>query len=185
MERGSEEAGGLLMIVLDLDRFQRTNDIYGHTHGDRLLASVAARLKGAVREGDIVARLGGDEFAVVCPGLPGREVAEGVAEQILQALAMPYQVEGQEYFLTASMGATLMPEDGESFETLVSNADLALSQAKDGGRFQVRFFEPSVRKRQNDRHAMEQRLYRALENQEFQVFYQPVIDMETGGSTGA
>lgn len=78
-----------------------------------------------------------------------------------------------------------MGQDGESFETLVSNADLALSQAKDGGRFQVRFFERSVRQRQNDRYAMEQRLYRALENHEFRVFYLPVIDMTTGRTSGA
>ena len=78
-----------------------------------------------------------------------------------------------------------MLQDGESFETLVSNADLALSQAKDGGRFWVRFFERSVRQRQNDRYAMEQRLYRALENYEFRVFYLPVIDMTTGRTSGA
>ncbi len=97
---------------------------------------------------------------------------------------MPYRIEGQEDYLTASLGATLMPQDGESFETLVSNADLALSQGKVGGRFQVRFFERSVRQRQNDRYAMEQPLDRALENHEFPVFYQPVIDMTTGRTTG-
>lgn len=98
---------------------------------------------------------------------------------------MPYRIEGQEDYLTASLGATLMPQDGESFETLVSNADLALSQGKVGGRFQVRFFERSVRQRQNDRYAMEQPLDRALENHDFPVFYQPVIDMTTGRTTGA
>lgn len=186
LEEGARgERGVILLLVLDLDRFQRTNDIFGHSHGDRLLAAVASRLKGAVREGDLVARLGGDEFAVVIPAIPSRGEAERIADQLLQALAMPYRVEGEEFFLTASIGATIMPEDGGNFETLISNADLALTEAKDAGRFQVKFFEPSVRRRQNDRYQLEQRLYRALENREFRVFYQPVIDMATGGTTGA
>ncbi len=184
-EDGGGERGVILLLVLDLDRFQRTNDIFGHSHGDRLLAAVAARLKGSVREGDLVARLGGDEFAVVFSGLSSREEGERIADQLLASLAMPYRVEGEEYFLTASIGGTIMPEDGGNFETLISNADLALTEAKDAGRFQVKFFEPSVRRRQNDRYALEQRLYRALENREFRVFYQPVIDMATGRTTGA
>ena len=184
-EGGGGERGVILLMVLDLDRFQRTNDIFGHSHGDRLLAAVAGRLKGAVREGDLVARLGGDEFAVVISSLPSREEAERIADQLLAALAMPYRVGEEDFFLTASIGATVMPEDGGNFETLVSNADLALTQAKDAGRFQVKFFEPSVRRRQNDRYALEQRLYRAIENREFRVFYQPVIDMASGRTTGA
>ena len=179
------EDGCLLLLVLDLDRFQVTNDISGHTIGDRVLKAVSERLLKVVRKNDLVARLGGDEFALAFSGIQSRKAAEKVASEILQSISMPYTVEGQEYFLTASIGATIMPEDGQDFETLISNADMALSQSKEQGRFQVQFFSAEARARQTVRYSMEKKLYKALERNEFRLYYQPMIDMVTGRTTGA
>ncbi len=177
--------GCLLLLVMDLDRFQVTNDISGHTMGDRVLKAVSERLLKIVRKNDLVARLGGDEFALAFSGIQSRKAAEKVASEILQSLSMPYTIEGQEYFLTASIGATIMPEDGQDFETLISNADMALSQSKEQGRFQVQFFSAEARARQTVRYSMEKKLYKALERNEFRLYYQPMIDMVTGRTSGA
>ncbi len=177
--------GCLLLLVMDLDRFQVTNDISGHTMGDRVLKAVSERLLKVVRKNDLVARLGGDEFALAFSGIQSRKAAEKVASEILQSISMPYTIDGQEYFLTASIGATIMPEDGEDFETLISNADMALSQSKEQGRFQVQFFSAEARERQTVRYSMEKRLFKALERNEFRLYYQPMIDMVTGRTTGA
>ena len=179
------EDGCLLLLVMDLDRFQVTNDISGHTMGDRVLKAVSERLLKVVRKNDLVARLGGDEFALAFSGIQSRKAAEKVASEILQSISMPYTIEGQEYFLTASIGATIMPEDGQDFETLISNADMALSQSKEQGRFQVQFFSAEARARQTVRYSMEKKLYKALERNEFRLYYQPMIDMVTGRATGA
>jgi len=177
--------GCLLLLVMDLDRFQVTNDISGHTMGDRVLKAVSERLLKVVRKNDLVARLGGDEFALAFSGIQSRKAAEKVASEILQSISMPYTIDGQEYFLTASIGATIMPEDGEDFETLISNADMALSQSKEQGRFQVQFFSAEARERQTVRYSMEKRLFKALERNEFRLYYQPMMDMVTGRTTGA
>ena len=177
--------GCLLLLVMDLDRFQVTNDISGHTMGDRVLKAVSERLLKVVRKNDLVARLGGDEFALAFSGIQSRKAAEKVASEILQSISMPYTIDGQEYFLTASIGATIMPEDAEDFETLISNADMALSQSKEQGRFQVQFFSAQARERQTVRYSMEKRLFKALERNEFRLYYQPMMDMVTGRTTGA
>ncbi|MEC4683930.1 MAG: diguanylate cyclase [Nitrospirota bacterium] len=184
-EQSQKSGTCLLLLVMDLDRFQATNDISGHTVGDRVLKAVSERLMTVVRQNDLVARLGGDEFALVFSGVTTRSAAEKLAEEILQAVSLPYQIDGQEYFLTTSIGATIMPEDARDFETLISNADLALSQSKDRGRYQVQFFSAVDRAQQTARYSMEKRLYKALERKEFRLHFQPIIDMETHRTVGA
>src|SRR5207302_10442703 len=133
-----EYSGALLF--LDLDHFKDLNDTLGHAAGDRLLISVAERLKAAVRDEDTVARSGGDEFLMVLSNLASSDAASTVARHALTALASPFSIDGHEISVTASMGISVFPDDGYDAETLIRNADIAMYQAKRQGRNLFQFY---------------------------------------------
>ncbi|NEV64423.1 EAL domain-containing protein [Thiorhodococcus minor] len=177
----SQEYGALLM--LDLDQFKALNDTQGHAVGDQLLIEVAQRLQHAVRGEDTVSRLGGDEYIVLLEGLGRSKTtaathAEGVAEQLWQALIAPYPIleGGGMHHATASIGVTLFQGQTASIDVLLKQADLALYQAKDAGRNAVRFFDPAMQASVDARMALEKALRQALEEGEMCLFYQPQHD---------
>jgi diguanylate cyclase (GGDEF)-like protein/PAS domain S-box-containing protein len=175
----SGREGALLFI--DLDNFKILNDTLGHDVGDLLLRQVAQRLETCVREGDTVARLGGDEFVVMLEGLSEKDVeaaaqTEVVGEKILATLNQPYQLGIHEYRNTPSIGATLFNDHQQSIEELLKQADIAMYQAKRAGRNALRFFDPQMQETINARAAMENELRKALELEQFHLFYQIQVD---------
>jgi diguanylate cyclase (GGDEF)-like protein/PAS domain S-box-containing protein len=168
---------GFAILSLDLDQFKQVNDTLGHPVGDELLRSVAERLISCVREVDTVSRLGGDEFAILQCGLEKPEQAAGLALRIVEVLSAPYDIEGQRVTISVSIGISVAPGDGTSYDKLLKNADVALYLAKADGRATWRFFEPEMDVRLQVRRALELDLRDALANEEFEVFYQPLYDL--------
>ncbi len=174
---------GVAVAFVDLDRFKAINDLYGHVIGDELLEQVADRLRLAVRETDTVARFGGDEFVVLLEGLGGGDMAAVVADKIITAVSQPYSVRGRRLTVGCSIGITLYPHDvplalpvDEAATRLLSNADMAMYQAKSKGRNQYQFFEQKTQQEVRYNLALEQDMRRALEKGEFELHYQPIID---------
>lgn len=180
-------ADGLMVgvLLLDLDRFKLINDGFGHSPANELLKSVAHRLNQSVRDTDTVARLGGDEFVVVIGRLQSADDLSIVAGKILRSLNQPFIMEGKEIFVTASVGAALFPRDGDHGEILLRNADVAMYRVKEHGRNNYRFYAPDMTHMAIDRLDMEGNLRRALERDELQVYYQPLVDLRSGSIVGA
>jgi diguanylate cyclase (GGDEF)-like protein/PAS domain S-box-containing protein len=173
------------VLLLDLDRFKLINDGFGHSPANELLKSVAQRLNQSVRDTDTVARLGGDEFVVVISRLQSADDLSLVAGKILRALSQPFIMEGKEIFVTASIGAALYPRDGDHGEILLRNADVAMYRVKEHGRNNYRFYTPEMTHMAIDRLDMEGNLRRALERDELLVYYQPLVDFQSGQIVGA
>ncbi|MBL8299147.1 MAG: EAL domain-containing protein [Rhodanobacteraceae bacterium] len=173
------------LIFLDLDHFKDINDTLGHAAGDALLVEVARRLRRTVRGGDLVARLGGDEFLILMVGADVRSEIERVRGQLMYTVAEPVFVAAHEVRVTPSLGVSLYPYDGTDFETLLRHADLAMYTAKERGRNDLAFYHQGMSNAVLIRTALEAELRRALERQEFEVFYQPIIDVPTGRVVGA
>lgn len=171
--------GKLAVLFLDVDHFKLVNDTLGHSVGDRLLQSVAARLMRCVREGDTVARAGGDEFTLLLPDT-GENSAVRVAKKILETVAKPLEIDGRELFLTASIGIALFPGDGMDAEILMKNADTALYRAKEVGRGSYQLCKPEMNARAAERLALENLLHQALAREELFLHYQPQVDLATG-----
>ena len=167
---------GVGVMYLDLDHFKLVNDSLGHSLGDGLLSEVAARLQSCVRASDTISRLGGDEFTILLIDTSSSEAIAGVARKILQSLAHPFRVEGHELFVTASIGISIFPADGDEVETLLKSADSAMYRAKELGRNQAQMFTASMNERYGRRLALEQSLHHALERDELVVHYQPIFD---------
>lgn len=183
IEHAEARGQSLAVLFLDLDRFKFVNDTLGHEIGDRLLQAVAGRVRQSVRSGDRVARLGGDEFTVLLSEMPDAAAASGVAEKICRALTMPFDIEGHDMFVTASIGISVYPSDGLDVSTLLRHADTAMYRAKRGkGGYQ--FYERAMEATVSDHLRMESALRRALERQEFLVYYQPKADTATGKIIG-
>ena len=174
----------LAVLFIDLDSFKNVNDSLGHAAGDQLLMEVASRLRACVRDVDTVARLGGDEFVVVLENLEDESDAVSVAAKIHTTLGLPITVGAQTLHASASIGIALYPEDGESAETLMQNADTAMYQAKAEGRSNYQFFAPFMNEQARETLALENTLLDALERDEFQLYYQPILDLSTGVMTG-
>ncbi|MGC2222618.1 MAG: EAL domain-containing protein, partial [Methylocella sp.] len=172
-------AENLAVLCLDLDHFKDVNDTLGHAAGDRLLVEVADRLRVCLRGSDMAARFGGDEFAVLQIGLAGQHEASALAERIVTLLSEPYDIEGQQALIGASAGIALAPADGETAEQLLTSADIALYQAKEGGRGAFRFFEPGMDADLRARRTLELDLRKALAAGEFELYYQPLVTLET------
>lgn len=166
--------------LLDLDYFKNVNDTLGHPVGDKLLKMVADRLRGLVREADTIARMGGDEFAIVQVGVAQPSDATSLAQRVIEAVGEPYEIDGHQVIVGTSVGIAISPEDGLSPDSLLRNADLALYRAKSGGRGTMRFFEPEMDAQMQARRAMELDLRKALVRREFELHYQPIVNLQSG-----
>ncbi|MBC3918863.1 EAL domain-containing protein [Undibacterium sp. CY18W] len=173
------------LMLLDLDHFKLINDASGHGAGDEMLKQVAQRLSHCVRETDTVARLGGDEFVVILTDLPETSDVDVVAEKILGALSRPFEINGHDVFVTASIGISLYPRDGDHGEILLRYADIAMYRVKEHGRNSVRQFIPEMGVTAISRLNMEGALRRGLERHEFTLHYQPKIELASGRIVGA
>lgn len=172
------------LMFIDLDRFKEVNDSLGHACGDALLQDVARRFRNVIRPQDMIARLGGDEFVAASHCTGGAQAATAIAERLLAALALPFTVAGQEVFVSASIGISMYPEDGDSNATLFQNADIAMYRAKAAGRNGYCFFKAHMSTETRTRMALENALHRALERNEFELHYQPRVDLATMRTTG-
>ncbi|MBI5519623.1 MAG: EAL domain-containing protein [Desulfovibrio sp.] len=185
MESARREGEQIAVFLLDMDRFKDVNDSLGHSAGDRLLKLVAGRLEQAVRRSDTVARLGGDEFVLVVDGPGGQDMAREVAEHLLESFAQPFELDGMSLHVRLSLGIALFPVHGETPEELLKNADLAMYQAKEGGRNTYAFFTKELNDQVLRRLAVEAGLRRALATGGIEVFYQPKVSEPGGRITGA
>ena len=174
----------LAVLFLDLDRFKVVNDSLGHAAGDVLLQTVAERIRSTIRAEDSVTRLGGDEFAVLATEVFTAEDAEHLAERIIAAVKRPIILEGQELFVTTSLGISLFPHDAREPESLLKTADAAMYRAKGQGRDVVERYVPELGAAALDQLGLESNLQRALENEQLVVLYQPIVHTATGRVTG-
>ncbi len=169
---------------LDLDQFKAVNDTFGHPVGDRLLKIVADRLRGLVRKTDTIARTGGDEFVIVQAPIADPSEATSLAQQIIEWMSEPYDIDGHQAMVGASIGIAVSPVDGVTPDKLLRNADLALYRAKDDGRGTFRFFESKMDEQMQTRRVLEQDLRKALSAGEFELYYQPVVSLESNEISG-
>jgi diguanylate cyclase (GGDEF)-like protein/PAS domain S-box-containing protein len=174
----------LAVLFIDLDRFKIINDTLGHESGDVLLREVAARLTANLRSADTVARLGGDEFVVLVEEAGDEHALAGVAQKLITALTAGFPLHGQEYHVTASIGVSTFPDDGEDVQTLLKNADIAMYRAKEHGRNAYRFYSAQMNVHSMERLTLESSLRRAIERREFTLHYQPQVHMRRGQITG-
>jgi diguanylate cyclase (GGDEF)-like protein/PAS domain S-box-containing protein len=167
------------VMLLDLDHFKLVNDASGHGAGDQMLKQVAQRLSSCIRDTDTVARLGGDEFVIVLTDLPETGDVDLIAEKVLGSLARPFDIDGQDVFVTASVGISMYPRDGDHGEILLRYADMAMYRVKEHGRNSVRQFMPEMGVTAISRMNMEGSMRRGLERGEFKLHYQPKIELAT------
>jgi diguanylate cyclase (GGDEF)-like protein/PAS domain S-box-containing protein len=180
IDRAQRAGLGVAVAFIDLDRFKEINDSLGHQTGDQLLQEAASRVRGCVRAADMVARLGGDEFTVVMSDLRDATPVQRAAAAIVAALAAPFQLAGEQRFVSASLGVTLYPQDAGEAEGLVRNADLAMYEAKRAGRNKYLFFKPGMQKANSARALIANDLHYALEAGQFELHYQPIVALATG-----
>ncbi|MEO6913136.1 MAG: EAL domain-containing protein [Candidatus Baltobacteraceae bacterium] len=184
IENAQSQFCRVAVLFFDLDRFKDINDTLGHAHGDHLLQLVANRLLSVVGDQATVARTGGDEFIVLLPDCDGMESIRVVAERLLHAIDDPYQLDDYEQFITASIGIAVYPEDGKTDLALIKNADIAMYRAKDRGRNAYQFYTPTLEAPIQMRLSQEKLLRRALELDEFRVYYQPEVRLSSGAVVG-
>ena len=173
------------VLFIDLDRFKHINDSLGHPVGDQLLKSIATRLKSHLRDIDTVARLGGDEFIILLPGLQQDDDAELVANKLLDCFSLPFQFDEQELFISASIGISRYPDDGDDVATLVKNADAAMYRSKARGRNRVELYTRDLTFQATERMALESELRRAIELEQLQLYYQPKRSLSSNRLIGA
>ncbi|MDE2427947.1 MAG: EAL domain-containing protein [Burkholderiales bacterium] len=173
------------LLFLDLDRFKNVNDTAGHAAGDTLLRDVSSRLSSCIRTTDMLARLGGDEFVIVAEAFDDASHLKDLAERVLARMREPFIIDGNEYHLGTSIGISVFPHDGEDGPTLMRCADSAMYYAKESGRNNYQFFTTELNVRAQHRYALETNLRRALSDQEFLVYYQPKICLNTSKIVGA
>jgi len=173
------------LLFLDLDGFKSINDSFGHPVGDKLLQSIANRLKNCVRSSDTVSRLGGDEFVVLLSEMEHAEDAAAAARVIIRSFSQSHALEGHDIHINASIGMSVFPDDGLDPPTLIKNADTAMYQAKLSGRQSYQFFTSAMNVRSLERQFIEEGLRCALERKEFTLHYQPTMNLNSGAITGA
>jgi diguanylate cyclase (GGDEF)-like protein/PAS domain S-box-containing protein len=174
----------LVVMFLDLDRFKIVNDTLGHSLGDELLRVIAERLHSVLREGDTIARMGGDEFTVLLSDLKDAGDAAKIARKLLETVAQPVRVEGHELYATTSIGIALFPNDGDTAEVLLKNADSAMYRAKELGRNSYQLCTPAMNTRAAERLSVENALRRALDREEMVLHYQPLVRLDTREAAG-
>jgi diguanylate cyclase (GGDEF)-like protein len=172
------------ILCLDLDGFKNVNDVLGHADGDELLRQVAKRLDGQVEKAGFVCRLGGDEFAILLPDVKQPNAATEFASAIIAALSEPYDLNGHQANVGASVGIAFFPADGSDADQLLKNADIAMYGAKAQGRGAFRFFEPAMDARMKARRLLELDLRKAIEQEQLEVYYQPVVDVVSNAVSG-
>ncbi|MEO7773554.1 MAG: EAL domain-containing protein [Steroidobacteraceae bacterium] len=170
------------LLYIDLDHFKQVNDTLGHHAGDQVLTIVAQRLRSCVKDGDTVARLAGDEFTVILRSVVDPDGALAVADRVIESLQLPVNIAGRDHFVKASIGLTLFPDDGNSIDELMRNADLAMYRAKESGRGKSVFFDRKMM--QIESNAPDSGLYRALKRREFSLYYQPQYTLGDGRIAG-
>ena len=183
--QAKRKATELAVMFIDLDRFKLVNDTLGHVKGDELLQQVSVRLKECLRRGDTLARQGGDEFTIVLPELHQREDASVIANKFLECLHKPFDLDGHEVHISASIGIAVYPDDGDSIDELLRHADIAMYQVKALGKNGFSVYHDSMLDVSHQKIALEQSLRKALEQDELEMYYQPQIDVVTGRIIGA
>jgi diguanylate cyclase (GGDEF)-like protein len=196
LQRAKSTSVECALIHIDLDRFKQINAAVGHSFADRLLREVAHRIDEVLRPTDMLgipgmadeanplSRVGGDEFSLLLPGAGATDRAARVAMRIQNALSAPFQIEGKDLFVTCSMGISLYPADGTNAEALLGHAEVALREAKQGGRKDFRFYDRSLNLESAERFGLEHDLHRALERKQLYLLYQPKLDIASGQITG-
>jgi diguanylate cyclase (GGDEF)-like protein/PAS domain S-box-containing protein len=172
------------VLFIDLDRFKVVNDSVGHEAGDQLLCQVAERLRLIFRESDTVARPGGDEFVVVAERIENEQAAAVLAQRIMQSLAPPFLIAGQQFYASCSIGIGIFPKDGRAASELLKNSDAAMYRAKELGRNNFQFYTPTMNERARERLELDVALRDALDRAEFILHYQPQVDLSTGAVVG-
>lgn len=172
------------VLFMDLDQFKYINDSLGHSVGDQLLQSVSKRLLSCLRESDTISRQGGDEFVLLLPYIEQRDDAANIAQKLLAAFHLPHRIEHHDLHISASIGISLYPDDGQSAEVLIKSADMAMYSAKESGRNDYKFFEQDMNQKAVRRQSTEAGLRRALERQELVLNYQPKIDLRSSTIVG-
>ena len=188
LQAAERQKSWVVLMFLDLDRFKPINDSLGHAAGDRMLKDMATRLLGCVDDDDTVARMGGDEFTLLLQPRANRQIALNraihVAEQILASLVKPFVLEGREFFVTASIGIALSPQDGNELSQLMKNADTAMYHAKERGKNNFQFYQADMNASALERLELESDLRHALEQNEFVLYYQPQFSGDGKRLTG-
>jgi diguanylate cyclase (GGDEF)-like protein/PAS domain S-box-containing protein len=184
MARSNRYGGVVGVMFIDLDRFKLVNDTHGHAEGDELLKSVAQRLSSCMRASDTLARLGGDEFTILLADLRDPEGANVMADKILEELKLPFIVAGQEFCATASIGISIYPRDGDNAETLLKNADIAMYKVKGSGKNGYANFTQEMNSYYYERINLENELRQAIQNSEFELHYQPQINVHLNKIVG-
>ena len=179
IEEAKTNGNMMAVLFLDLDRFKHVNDSRGHDTGDKLLKTVAQRVRSTVRAQDLVVRMGGDEFVVILRGITGNDTVTDSSRRITAALSAPMVVDGRTLVTTVSIGVSLYPRDGTDMSELLRHSDTAMYQAKDKGRNNFQMFSPAMDKRLKERIAIESSLRTALQSNQLDVHYQPIVDIES------
>lgn len=173
------------LLIVDLDDFKRINDTRGHLVGDEMLKQVARRFEGIADNGEILARSGGDEFFILKPRINNLLDVEELALDVLKSFETPFTIEESEFFIGASIGIAVYPDDGDDRDTLIQHADVAMNEAKAGGKNKYRFFDQNIRERVATWMEKEKDLRYAIQREEFLVYYQPILDLSTSQICGA
>jgi diguanylate cyclase (GGDEF)-like protein/PAS domain S-box-containing protein len=180
----AQRGESLGVLCLDLDRFKQANDTLGHPVGDRLLQAVAVRLQNCLRDGDVVSRFGGDEFSILQRNVEQPNGATALATRLIEVLDKSFDIDGNQVNIGVSIGISIAPADGTDVERLLRNADLALYRAKADGKGTFRFFEQAMDARMQARSKLEHDLRKGIVNKEFELYYQPVITLDTQKISG-
>ncbi|MFC2158116.1 EAL domain-containing protein [Acidobacteriota bacterium] len=167
----------LALLFLDLDRFKRINDTLGHDAGDKMLKDVALRLVDCIRDSDTVARMGGDEFMIILPKIQKAQDAAVIAQRILESMDLPFKLGEHEVTIGVSIGISQFPSDGDDYDSLIKNADIAMYKAKEVGRNNYQFYNSAMNVTAIEHLVLENKMRKALEKDEFLLHYQPIIDL--------
>jgi len=184
IHRAHRNRNKVAACYIDLDGFKNINDSLGHNEGDKLLVAVSSRFSSCIREADTLARIGGDEFVIVYEGINSHDEILHMAERILQSVEDPIEIEERSYYIGASIGISMYPNDGEDTNSLLRSADIAMYRAKDNGKNRFQFFTPSLDRIAQHRMAMELQLRDAIKNNELLLHYQPKFLLETTETSG-
>ncbi|WP_370298577.1 EAL domain-containing protein [Pontibacterium sp.] len=180
LRRAKEQQQHCALLFIDLDRFKAVNDTMGHAVGDKLLQQVAGRLQMEIRDEDTIARFGGDEFVVILSHVEEDNQLASTSQRIIDCLRAPFKLRERELYIGASIGISRFPDDCSDSDTMLRHADMAMYKAKEQGRNQYQFFNSELREQVKNRTELEQALRLALQNEEFELYYQPIVNSHTG-----